>query len=366
MIRKIARSVLPYQVRQSLVPLFQRSATFMGRKKVQLSEEEPNAIIFLVPDYGNVGDLAIGYAQEQFLEKLGGLNVVSVSISETYQVLRFVRQNLKPGDLVFLVGGGSTGDLSPAAQRGREFIVNCLTKWPIISFPQSVVYSFKRGYEISAKREAKALANASQHLTLVAREKQSLETMQSFFPGEIGYVPDIVFSLVSRFQDKEKKSRSGVLLVLRKDDERGLSSDDWDILRKAALQVGQVQYRDHGIPDEEVDSQDPYSNAIELLEEYRSADLVITDRLHGMIFAAVTGTPCVVLPNKNHKVVASYHAWVESQCPYISLLPKVEKEALETEITKVMDVNSLNAFSDVAFDFADFERIIRSKLNRAE
>ena len=30
------------------------------------------------------------------------------------------------------------------------------------------------------------------------------------------------------------------------------------------------------------------------IKEFQSAELVITDRLHGMIFAAITGTPCTV------------------------------------------------------------------------
>ena len=37
---------------------------------------------------------------------------------------------------------------------------------------------------------------------------------------------------------------------------------------------------------------------------------MITDRLHGMIFAAITGTPCVVLQNNNHKIKATYESWL--------------------------------------------------------
>ncbi len=33
--------------------------------------------------------------------------------------------------------------------------------------------------------------------------------------------------------------------------------------------------------------------------EFLSSGLVITDRLHGMIFAAITGTPCIALDNKS-------------------------------------------------------------------
>ena len=40
----------------------------------------------------------------------------------------------------------------------------------------------------------------------------------------------------------------------------------------------------------------------EMLKKYRKCQLVITDRLHGMIFAAITSTPCIALGNYNHKI----------------------------------------------------------------
>ena len=43
--------------------------------------------------------------------------------------------------------------------------------------------------------------------------------------------------------------------------------------------------------------------------EFRSAEVVVTDRLHGMIFSAITGTPCVALDNVSRKVSQGYE-WV--------------------------------------------------------
>ena len=49
----------------------------------------------------------------------------------------------------------------------------------------------------------------------------------------------------------------------------------------------------------------------DLICRISGAECVVTDRLHGMILCAVTGTPCVVLPNGNPKVEASFE-WVKS------------------------------------------------------
>ena len=51
------------------------------------------------------------------------------------------------------------------------------------------------------------------------------------------------------------------------------------------------------------------------LEQIMHAGIVVTDRLHGMIFAAITGTPCIALDNYNHKIRETYN-WLE-HLPYI-------------------------------------------------
>ena len=51
------------------------------------------------------------------------------------------------------------------------------------------------------------------------------------------------------------------------------------------------------------------------MQEFCDAKLVITDRLHGMIFAAISETPCIVFSNYNHKVGGTYE-WIK-QLPYI-------------------------------------------------
>ena len=57
--------------------------------------------------------------------------------------------------------------------------------------------------------------------------------------------------------------------------------------------------------------------------EFCGAELVITDRLHGMIFACITSTPCIVLDNYNHKIRNFYRSWL-SDVPNIRFAEQVE------------------------------------------
>ena len=44
---------------------------------------------------------------------------------------------------------------------------------------------------------------------------------------------------------------------------------------------------------------------------FKKSKVVVTDRLHGMIFCAITKTPCVAIDNSNHKISGVYDAWLK-------------------------------------------------------
>ena len=59
------------------------------------------------------------------------------------------------------------------------------------------------------------------------------------------------------------------------------------------------------------------------MQEFCRSELVITDRLHGMVFAAITDTPCIVFSNYNHKVEGVYQ-WIK-HLPYIKYVNSIEE-----------------------------------------
>jgi pyruvyl transferase EpsI len=50
-------------------------------------------------------------------------------------------------------------------------------------------------------------------------------------------------------------------------------------------------------------------------QEFAASRLVITDRLHAMIFAVITGTACIAVDNKSKKVSGVYE-WLQD-VPYV-------------------------------------------------
>ena len=60
----------------------------------------------------------------------------------------------------------------------------------------------------------------------------------------------------------------------------------------------------------------------------------MTDRLHGMIFCAITHTPCVVLRSFDHKVMEGFE-WV-AHLPFMTLLKEQNEAAVKEAVHQLM------------------------------
>ena len=78
------------------------------------------------------------------------------------------------------------------------------------------------------------------------------------------------------------------------------------------------------------------------LLEFSRAKLIITDRLHGMIFAALAETPCIALDNLSKKVSGVYQ-WIS----YLDYITIVSKEELTMELVwKMMEIEHASYQND--------------------
>lgn len=73
----------------------------------------------------------------------------------------------------------------------------------------------------------------------------------------------------------------------------------------------------------------------QLWKSFSESRLIITDRLHGMIFAYITKTPAIVLPNSNFKITGCYE-WIK-ECGYIKM---VDNSDFEEEIRRLLSMDA--------------------------
>lgn len=346
------------RIKKALIPIYERIATYRSTEKVELSKEKNNAIMLLSPDYGNIGDLAIEQAQEAFISKnLPHYNIISINVLETYKYLRYIKKHLKEGDLLFIVGGGNFGDLYPKADFGRNFLVWYFRNYTICSFPQTMVFS---DTPYGRKRLEKTVKTFTQNpsLTLVAREKISYKRMKETFTNNVLLSPDIVFSLLPQFQNKKEEGREGIVFTLRADEEKFISKEkEQSLIRFIQNQYSSITFKDTAIESSTFDLSKKRHYLLDILQTYRRASLVVTDRLHGMIFAVITGTPCIVLPNSNHKIQETYANWL-SACNYITLLDDVNIEKVGETINSYLSPEFRSNYRSLTIKFTELEKYI--------
>lgn len=183
----------------------------------------------------------------------------------------------------------------------------------IIIFPQTIHFSdTPTGRKEFAN--TKAIYAAHKYLAVIPREAHSHEIMKRAFKSNtVVLTPDIVLSLNA---SASKTTRNGLLICLRNDQEAKVGKKE-----KVAITKFSEKHFD-SIRNIDTVSRVPFFNyrskngiVKSKLAEFRSAQLVITDRLHGMVFAAITGTPCIALASFNHKVTNTFK-WLK-HLPYI-------------------------------------------------
>lgn len=297
-------------------------------KDVHLEKNKRTVYIFLAADYGNLGDVAITYAQTQFLSKhLPNSQVFEIPISQSLEGLVFVRRNIKPKDLVTIVGGGNMGDMYDQIEFIRQLVLKSFPNNKIISFPQTIDFSDSVNGR-KALNVAQKVYNSHRNLVLIAREKISFELMNRYFvKAKILLTPDIVFTLD---ESKPENPREGVILCLRNDKEKRLTVQDHALIERIAKQkFGKVTTYDTVIDRSRMSLTERNEELQKIWAAFRAAELVITDRLHGMIFCYITKTPCIVFSNSNHKIESTYK-WLRGN-KHIILVNEMYLELIDVQ-----------------------------------
>lgn len=233
------------------------------------------------------------------------------------------------------------GELYFSNEVMRRDIIRSFPNNTIILFPQTIDYS---NTEKGRKELQKSIEIYSKHkkLHIFAREQISYDRMKKYYSANHVYlVPDIVLSWKLDFDADTE--REDVLFCLRKDVESKFGMEKrqqiYDVCKSYFPNIIET---DTWIP-KGINTENRDKLVIGKIQEFRKSKLVITDRLHGMIFAAISGTPCIVFPNSNHKTISEYE-WLK-ELEFIRLLPDSEKleETIEYFVNQVCP-NSYEAF----------------------
>jgi len=336
---------------------------FIGRKqKYNQKRNGRCAWLFCAPDYGNLGDHAIAEAEHEFIRKRFGMELIEVPCAEYRSVAKQIVKQILPSDILLITGGGFLGSLWFDAEKQVRDIIQLFPQNPICIFPQTLYWEEGSRWKIERQQTAKIYCEHAGNLLICARDTKSEQLMHTYYSGcNICTFPDMTLSMDwSKYFSKEV--RRGALLCLKDDKESVLSEQDKVFLEQIGiLACGEVFSCTTSIIGyfEEEERVDLLKSK---LSEFAKAELVITDRLHGVLFSAITGTPCIALANCNHKIYET-SKWVKdiNNIRYVENIQKI-KPSIE-EILRCQESNFTIKMWKELFD--GLEQEIRNLVDNA-
>lgn len=287
------------------------NAGVLHTMKLDAKNSTPKTVLMLSPQYLNYGDHAIAVAEIECLNKILSPDKPR---DLNYSLFSYwpdkVEEYINPGDTIVVTGGGYMGNLWPDNHELTEHILRCFTDNRIIFAPQTLYYKESSCANEEKARFATALMNHG-NFFFFGRDQQSCNQMAElgFVQGEhFDLMPDFVLLMPDLFDLSLKSGNPAV--CLRSDDEAksGLSEEIEKILRaNIAGKIDSIKMaQDHA----EIPTAFRKQFVKRKMQQFSDASVVVTDRLHGMIYAAYTGTPCVAFDNISRKVSGVYE-WIK-------------------------------------------------------
>lgn len=253
----------------------------------------------------NIGDHAQVVGIKKWMsDNYPNYQILEFNKDETIYLQWVIKKLSNKNDLIFIHSGGNMGDSGLWSEKGRRLTIKNFHDNVIISLPQTIFFS---GTEVG-KRELKISQKIySEHpnLTIMARDYKSETLAKEYFPNaKIFSCPDFVLYLQDQTcNDISKDKRVNILLCLRKDSESALNDQKRShiqlLINQSFKQIDTTLPR--LIPRK--NRQNEINNIIRTM---CCSKIVITDRFHGLIFAVLTKTPCIVISTVNHKLTSAF------------------------------------------------------------
>ncbi|EOB1207391.1 polysaccharide pyruvyl transferase family protein [Photobacterium damselae] len=297
------------------------SSWFFPKKKIPYDKSKKNIFVLLSTDYSNLGDHALTYAHIKYLNKVyPTANIIEVVVSDTLKCIKVIKENIKDDDLITLKGGGNIGIQYFREELYRRKIISTFKSNKIIIFPQTIYFPDNK----IGNKEKEITFNVfkeNKNLYVVTRDKESFKQIENVIRERAILTPDIVLSLEN--YSNNNLSRKGVVTAFR-DDVEGVFNDKFkiEIIEKIKNKFNRVIISDT-TTDYPINISMREIELHKIWDKFCSAELIITDRLHGMIFAKLTSTPCIVMRTYNHKLTGQYE-WL-SEYNNIILLDEIDK-----------------------------------------
>lgn len=295
-------------------------------------------VLYSLPYYSNIGDILIWEGARDMLRNVP-YKCKGVCSWNEYPLTPPAK-----GTTILIMGGGFFGDVW---RWGWKFVLDGLKgceDYPIIILPQSIHYED----EATMRQDADYMARFK-HLTICARDAQSLTLARQHFANNSILVPDMAFHINVDSLKKYMRPATGKTLYLKRGDKElgtgapdltandRLDIRDWPTIESELPWTVKFQRTEQRLRKIRHKNGRPRAIAlaaihwmyahryrpgmikcgVEFISSYKD---VITTRLHVMILALLLKRPVRFIDNSYGKNKALYDTWL-SDCPTSDIRP---------------------------------------------
>lgn len=325
------KEILPLRLKITLRNYIKEQRYNANLKILQVRTTQKRFILMATPEHGNLGDHAIAEAEHAFLKDYFPEKQIIEVTGNCYRAMKdIIKPNIRLEDILIICGGGFLGSLWMNEEELVRDIILTFPKNRIIVFPQTVFFEKNNHGHVQFKK-SKEVFSTHQKILFAVRDKSSIVTSKKIL-GKISqssviFVPDIVMYFSNQQNRKlSSQRREGLLACMRRDKEKVVKEEVFLIIKTIANDNGYTLNYTDTVLNQPIQSEKRKELLQEKLDEFSRAQLVITDRLHGMLFSAITGTPCIALDNSSGKVAGVYD-WIKD-LNYVKLAKNMNELSL--------------------------------------
>lgn len=266
-------------------------------------------VLIGTPAHGNLGDQAIALSELKFIEDNKGNAAVFEIPMPLYKTHRSrLKKYIRKNDLIIISGGGWMGNLWIHNEITIREIVNDYHENKIIIFPQTLYYTEDaEGKKVAS--ETKNIFKQHSNLYLIVRDHKSYKIASDLLEFDrnkyLLFCPDMVLYGNLAISPSQEPLNRTALICLRNDIEK---SSDSNQIKSTLITCGYSIQETTSVLKQLVKMSRRKNVVMNTIKIYSSASLMVTDRLHAMIFSLLAGIPCYVFDNSTGKVfgTASY------------------------------------------------------------
>lgn len=265
---------------------------------------EKKILLIGTPEHSNIGDAAITIGEMEFIRQFfPNHRLVELSTYDFNDYYDQLSSIINCDDIIFLQGGGNMGNKYLSEENTRRRVISDFPDNKIVILPQTIHYdNCEEGLRELAI--TKKIVNKHRDLTIFTRGTRSLNFANEHFT-KANCVNAIDMALMLSCDGDFH--REGILLCIRDlTDESGFTRDQYskviNLVRKIDADFLLTNNLNRGDTEANIYKDMRRSVISEEFKKFSERKVVVTDRLHGLIFAIITKTPCVVMSSYNRKI----------------------------------------------------------------